>query len=89
VTMQAVHELRHKSRASKLHQQVKDLLHTDGHYLVCDHYSGIDAMQNTELYMSAIEQKAALLDAGFSNVKLILDKKGLVLHEADCYPSPA
>jgi len=37
VTMQAVHELRHKCRAEALHRQVRGLLAPGGAYLVCDH----------------------------------------------------
>lgn len=85
VTMQAVHELRHKSRASTLHTQVKTLLHPDGHYLVCDHHIEAGGMQDTELYMTLAEQKAALERAGFSHVELILDIKGLALYQANSH----
>ena len=85
VTMQAVHELRHKSRASTLHQQVKNLLQPTGDYLICDHYIDTGVMQNTELYMSVAEQQTALSKAGFTHVELILNKGGLALHRAHCH----
>lgn len=84
VTMQAVHELRHKTRATALHQQVKSLLQGDGYYLICDHHTDAGGMQNTELYMSVAEQRSALEAAGFSQVELLLNKGGLALHQAHC-----
>lgn len=84
VTMQAVHELRHKTRATALHQQVKNLLQGDGYYLLCDHHTDAGGMQNTELYMSVAEQRSALEAAGFSQVELLLNKGGLALHQAHC-----
>lgn len=82
VTNQAVHELRHKSRAPKLHQQVRRHLLNGGVYLVCDHYLGEDGMQNNELYMTPNEQNEALLQAGFKVVKEVKRLKGLVLQSA-------
>ena len=82
VTNQAVHELRHKRYASALHAQVKPLLLHGGSYLVCDHFFGEGGMSNHELYMSVLEQKQALINAGFSNVEQLLLKGGLVLHRA-------
>jgi len=39
-------------------------------------------MSNDQLYMSVAEQRQALLDAGFRNVRLVLQKGSLVLHRA-------
>jgi SAM-dependent methyltransferase len=85
VTMQAVHELRHKTRATALHQQVKSLLQGQGYYLLCDHHTDAGGMQNTELYMTVAEQREALEAAGFNQVELLLSKGGLALHEAHCH----
>lgn len=82
VTLQAVHELRHKAHAVALHRQVKAILQPHGHYYVCDHYAGEGGMGNTELYMTVSEQEAALHAAGFSSVKAMLQGQGLVLHQA-------
>ncbi|MGQ0528774.1 MAG: class I SAM-dependent methyltransferase [Panacagrimonas sp.] len=84
VTMQAVHELRHKRHASALHRAVQSLLNRNGQYLVCDHYVGDDGMKNDVLYMSVIEQQDALRSAGFAEVSILLRKGGLVLHSARC-----
>jgi len=80
VTNQAVHELRHKQYAGRLHAQVKSLLAPGGFYLVCDHFVGEGGMKNEQLYMTVAEQKAALANAGFSKVEQLLLKGGLVLH---------
>ncbi|WP_024930739.1 trans-aconitate 2-methyltransferase [Methylophilus sp. OH31] len=85
VTMQAVHELRHKSRTSTLHTQVRGLLNSHGHYLVCDHHTDTGGMHNTELYMSILEQQSSLAEAGFNHIELILEKAGMALHRAHCH----
>lgn len=82
VTNQAVHELRHKSRASTLHADVVSLLRPDGAYLVCDHFAGEGGMKNTDLYMTPDEQAQALRKGGFSSVLRMLHKGGLTLHRA-------
>lgn len=82
VTNQAVHELRHKGYAATLHQQVREILVNGGSYLVCDHFVGDGGMSNSDLYMTIEEQKDALLAAGFTSVKQLLLKGGLVLHQA-------
>jgi SAM-dependent methyltransferase len=82
VTLQAVHELRHKSRAPRLHAQVKELLSSGGRYLVCDHFSGEGGMSNDQLYMSVAEQHEALKLGGFQYVRQLHAKGSLVLHHA-------
>lgn len=82
VTNQAVHELRHKRYALALHAQVKQLLVPHSSYLVCDHFFGEGGMSNDQLYMSVVEQRQALLSAGYSSVEQVLIKGGLVLHHA-------
>ncbi|HEX5056978.1 MAG TPA: class I SAM-dependent methyltransferase [Gammaproteobacteria bacterium] len=80
VTLQAVHELRHKRHAPALHAQVRELLAPEGFYLVCDHYCGPGGMQNDRLYMSVDEQRQALSTAGFTRIVELLRKGGMVLH---------
>jgi SAM-dependent methyltransferase len=82
VTHQAVHELRHKYRASTLHAQARQVLVPNGFYLVSDHYFGEGGMQNDQLYMTVTEQADALHAAGFRDVQPLLIKGGLVLHRA-------
>ena len=82
ITHQAVHELRHKRHARRLHEQVLSLLARDGTYLVCDHFVGDGGMKNDQLYMTMEEQTASLLAAGFGKVETLLVKGGLALQRA-------
>ena len=82
VTMQAVHELRHKKHAVGLHRTVRTLLNVRGCYLVCDHYVGSDGMSNNALYMTLAEHRQSLEEAGFGAVSKLLEMGGLVLHKA-------
>lgn len=83
VTLQAIHELRHKRHACELHTQVRQVLAVNGIYIVCDHYAVEGGMKNNQLYMTIEEQKAALLTAGFSRVEQLMLKRGLVMHRAN------
>lgn len=82
VTIQAVHELRHKRYTPMLHEQVRGLLAPGGRYLVCDHFAGPGGMKNDQLYMSIDEQREALQRAGFARVEPVLLKRGLMLYLA-------
>lgn len=82
VTIQAVHELRHKRYAERLHRQVGRVLRPGGVYLVCDHFLGPGGMTNEELYMTAAEQKSAIESAGYAPVIQVLLTGGMVLHRA-------
>ncbi|HVH70545.1 MAG TPA: class I SAM-dependent methyltransferase [Candidatus Dormibacteraeota bacterium] len=82
VSMQAVHELRHKRHAPRFYRAVCRLLKTSGTLLVCDHYSGERGMSNCVLFMTPDEQEAALKKGGFQNVDLLMLKGGLVLFRA-------
>ena len=52
VTLQAVHELRHKRRASSFYREVRPLLQRGGRFLVCDHLASrpIFRVQPLELF---------------------------------------
>jgi SAM-dependent methyltransferase len=82
VTMQAVHEVRHKKHVAGLHVAVRSLLKANGRYLVGDHYVGPDGMRDRALHMTVEEQCDALRVAGFTSVRCVLRKDGLVLHSA-------
>lgn len=81
VTIQSVHELRHKLYAEALHRKVKPLLKEQGCYLVCDHYFGEDGLQNDQLYMTRDEQRLCLASAGYK-VTDVLIKGGRSLYHA-------
>ncbi|MEO8705323.1 MAG: class I SAM-dependent methyltransferase [Kofleriaceae bacterium] len=68
VTMQAVHELRHKRRAVLLYEQVHALLEPGAVFVVCDH----EPADARPLYASAAEQHAALTCAGFCAIRTVM-----------------
>lgn len=82
VTLQAIHELRHKRYASVLHAQVRQLLAENGTYLVCDHFCGEGGMSNDQLFMSRHEQCAAIEQGGFRHVHEVLVKGTLAFYRA-------
>jgi hypothetical protein len=49
VTVQAVHELRHKRRVPALHATIRRLLRPGDVFLMCDHFVGAGGMTNREL----------------------------------------
>jgi predicted methyltransferase len=77
-----VHELRHKRYARRLHAEVKEVLKPGGTYLVSDHFFGEGGLPNDQLYMTVPEQRDALLNAGFSEVRKVVASGTLVMHRA-------
>jgi cyclopropane fatty-acyl-phospholipid synthase-like methyltransferase len=80
LSMQAVHELRHKRYALRLYEQVHRLLAARGLVLICDHTPFDDSPKNLQLYMTELEQQHALMAAGFDDVHVELSINGLVLY---------
>lgn len=68
ITMQAVHELRHKRHMLGLYRQVLELLCPGGLLLVCDHVPPDERPRSTALFATEEEQHTALADAGFVHV---------------------
>jgi SAM-dependent methyltransferase len=83
VSMQAVHELRHKRHAPRLYEQIYQLLAVPGFVLICDHTPLDDSPKSTALYMTEQEQQHALADNGFANVHVELAVNGLVLYAGE------
>jgi hypothetical protein len=83
VSVQAVHELRHKKHAPGLYQAIRELLRSGGIFLMCDHFVGHGGMIDTSLYMNVEEHDEALRASGFNRVKMLSQKGGLVLFRAD------
>jgi SAM-dependent methyltransferase len=80
VTMQAVHETRHKSRALPLLAQARTLLRPGGSLLYCDHY--FDDGKKPGLMLDRAEQPEVLRAAGYTNVELLRDEGGMALYAA-------
>ena len=83
VTMQAVHELRHKRHAARLYQAVRELLIPGGVFLICDHICGEGGMQNQALYMNPDEHVGALREGGFASIGEVRREGSLVLYRAE------
>ena len=83
VSMQAVHELRHKRHAPRLYEQIYQVLAVPGLVLVCDHTPFDDSAKSVALYMTEQEQQQALSDARFTNVHVKLATNSLRLYAGE------
>jgi cyclopropane fatty-acyl-phospholipid synthase-like methyltransferase len=81
VSMQAVHEVRHKRHVPRLYGQVHGLLARDGAFLMADRVPEDDSPRSTALFMTEQEQTRALADAGFDNIRVVMSGDALVLCE--------
>jgi SAM-dependent methyltransferase len=80
VSMQAVHELRHKRHAPALYRQLFEALAAPGLVLICDHVPLDESAKSDKLYMTAEEQRTALSLAGFERVEVALSIDKLRLY---------
>jgi cyclopropane fatty-acyl-phospholipid synthase-like methyltransferase len=83
VSMQAVHELRHKRHARRLYEQVYEVLAAPGLFLVCDHTPFDDSPKSIALYMTEQEQQQALAHARLDSINVELSMNGLVLYAGE------
>jgi SAM-dependent methyltransferase len=81
VTMQAAHELRHKTRLPVLLAQINSAVRTRGLLLFCDHYAEAGSAKNFELYPTFNEQPILLGKAGFSEILLLHNEGGMALYQ--------
>jgi len=79
VSMQAVHEVRHKRHVPRLYRQVHSVLVPSGIFVVADRTPEDDSSRSTALFMTGREQLQALADAGFENVRLLMSGDALAL----------
>ena len=82
ITLQTVHELRHKRHAPGFHRAVRHVLKPGGSYLVCDPYAGPGGMDDRNLFMTVDEQIGALSGGGFTKCDVLTQADGLLLIEA-------
>ena len=82
VAIQSVHEVRHKRHAPSLYRAIRELLQSEGVFWMCDHILGENGMNNCDLYMTAQEHELALSAGGFSSIRMLLEKHGLILFRA-------
>ena len=79
VSMQAVHEVRHKRHVPKLYGQVHGLLAGDAPFLIADRVPEDDLPRSAALFMTEQEQTRALTDAGFRDIRVVMSGDALVL----------
>ena len=68
VTMQAVHEVRHKRHVTALYRHVVELLGPGGTLVVCDHTPPDESARMNALHATLAEQHEALRVAGFEEI---------------------
>ncbi len=76
LSMQSAHEVRHKLRIPALYVSVRRLLRHGGIFLVCDVLPDPEKPSGL-LHMTTEEQRAALEQAGFNDISILLKKGGL------------
>ena len=79
VSMQAVHEVRHKRHVPKLYGQVHGLLAGDAPFLIADRVPEDNLPRSAALFMTEQEQTRALADAGFHDIRVVMSGDALVL----------
>lgn len=81
VTMQAAHEVRHKSRLPVLLKQMHAALKPAGTLLFCDHYAEAGSAKSPELYPEYEAQRALLATTGFVEITELLNEGGMALYQ--------
>jgi SAM-dependent methyltransferase len=82
VTMQAAHEVRHKSRVPALLSQARQCLAPGGVFLYCDSYAEAVSAKFADLHLSSADQPLALRQASLAQVQKLLDLGGMALFSA-------
>jgi hypothetical protein len=73
VTLQAAHEVRHRTRQPALLIRAHGIIDRGGILLFCGHYSEAGTSRNPDLHLTHEEQPALLESAGFVQVEQLLD----------------
>jgi SAM-dependent methyltransferase len=83
VSLQAVHELRHKRHAARLYAQLVPLLAPSAEVLICDHLPpGAHTPLHEVLYMTTQEKLSALSAAGLVAAKVVWSDHNMALYSA-------
>jgi SAM-dependent methyltransferase len=81
VSMQAVHEVRHKRHVPALYREIFGILRPSGLLVVGDRTPEDDSPRSTALFMTATEQLDAMRAAGFIEVRHITSGNAITLCE--------
>jgi trans-aconitate methyltransferase len=83
VSLQAVHELRHKRHAARLYAQLTPLLAPCAEVLICDHLPpGAHTPLHRVLYMTTEEKLDALAGAGLVGARVVWSEHNMALYSA-------
>lgn len=83
LSLQAVHELRHKRHAPRLYAQIVPLLSATGEVMICDHLpEGAHTERHRVLYMSIAENLEALTGAGLADAQVVWSEHNMALYRA-------
>jgi hypothetical protein len=83
LSLQAVHELRHKRHALRLYTQLRSVLSPGAQVLICDHLpEGAHTPRHRVLYLSQEENLAAFSQAGFSSVDVVWSEHDMAFYRA-------
>lgn len=83
LSLQAVHELRHKRHAPRLYAQLVPLLARGGEVMICDHLpEGAHTERHRVLYLSIPENLQALTEAGLADAEVLWSEHNMALYRA-------
>ena len=83
LSMQAVHEVRHKRHVPALYEKIRSVLNPGGLMLICDHLPGENSdARRSALYMTSEEQLAAFNIAGLRKATVHFVANGMALYKA-------
>lgn len=83
VSLQAVHELRHKRHAARLYGQLVPLLGPGAELLVCDHLpDGAHTPRHRVLYMTTEEKLEVLSRVGLLDARVVWNDHNMALYRA-------
>lgn len=83
VSLQAVHELRHKRHAGRFYAQLAPLLEPGGEVLICDHLpDGAHTPRHRVLYLTSEEKLEVLTAAGLVDAKVVWSDHDMAFYRA-------
>lgn len=82
LSIQAVHELRHKRHAVKFYKECFALLNSGGLLVICDRLPQGDSERDRALFMTSEEQITAIRQAGFNEALVVFQSAERVVCKA-------
>jgi len=83
LSLQAVHELRHKRHAPRLYAQIRSVLSHDAQLIICDHLpEGAPSLRHRALYMTIPECLEVLSSARFHEPRVVWSEHNMAMYRA-------